>query len=286
MKGNIGTPNDCASGGTDERDRGGFGKEVCKTSLSDNGSFPEYCFHAAHDEEIYKNFKRSDAYRLVLEHVNRKQGEEYLREITKNLTLSNSEWESIIKNDSIGNPIVEYYDLFPLNVSISPTTLRYVKVLSDMINMFDIERIKSVAEIGVGYGGQCRIIMSKLNLHKYTLFDLPEVLELAKKFLQDLGLVEKIDYIDMEHVYKNEYDFCISNYAFSELRRQMQDIYLDNVVFHSHSGYITWNCLSQEMLDGYSVKELLEMIPNSRVFPEVPLTHPKNCIIVWGERII
>lgn len=76
----------------------------------------------------------------------------------------------------------------------------------------------------------------------------------------------------------------ISNYAFSELTREVQDIYLDRVILKSQSGYITWNSLSYDMMDGYALNELLEKIPNSFTIPEEPLTSPNNCIIVWGTK--
>lgn len=176
-------------------------------------------------------------------------------------------------------------------LKVSPTTLRYVKVLQDIMTLFDVEKIRRIVEIGVGYGGQCRILVKYLkNVEKYYLFDLPEVLQLSrtwlkKTFSEEKEYAKKVEFIDGTGVdIDRRCDFVISNYAFSELTREVQDIYLDRVILKSQSGYITWNSLSYDMMDGYALNELLEKIPNSFTIPEEPLTSPNNCIIVWGTK--
>lgn len=76
----------------------------------------------------------------------------------------------------------------------------------------------------------------------------------------------------------------ISNYAFSELNRDMQNFCLENIIDHTSSGYIMWSLLSYKILGGYSVDELLNRIKGSFVIEEQPLTYKGNCIIVWGVR--
>ena len=77
-----------------------------------------------------------------------------------------------------------------------------------------------------------------------------------------------------------EPDFVLSNYAFSELTRTNQDKYLKKVILNSPRGYITWNNLSP---NGYSLAELISVIPGSQTVPENPLTAEDNTIIVWGH---
>ena len=78
-------------------------------------------------------------------------------------------------------------------------------------------------------------------------------------------------------------DLLISNDAFSELSREIQDLYLKNVVLNAKRGYITWNSWSSTYLGGYSLAELVRVIPNSQIIPEKPLTGKENAIIVWGN---
>lgn len=77
----------------------------------------------------------------------------------------------------------------------------------------------------------------------------------------------------------------ISNYAFSELSRQVQDMYLERVILKSKSGYIMWNGHGWGV-DGYTAEEILRMIPDSRVvLPAEPFPVPKEfAIIVWGTK--
>ena len=79
-------------------------------------------------------------------------------------------------------------------------------------------------------------------------------------------------------------DLVVSNYAFSELSRGVQDIYLKNVILHSQRGYITWNSTSMYNSDAYSLADLVRLIPNSHIIPEQPNTAVDNAIIIWGNK--
>ena len=265
-----------------------FYNSEMQTSISDDGFYPQFCYLASQDREVFNNFRRNTIYTRVLEHVTEEYGKQYLNVILSNskLKFSSDDWRKFQDNDLYGNPILTSYQIEENNILISPSTLRYIKVLMDIMSEFDTENIRSVAEIGIGYGGQCRIIKSIIPIENYTLFDLPEVLGLAEEYLKSYKECRTgIRYADSKHIYINDsYDFVISNYAFSELRRSIQDEYLKKVILRSKSGYITWNCLSYEFLDGYSIHELLERIPNSHVIDEKPLTSMKNCIIIWGNK--
>lgn len=261
-----------------------------KTSISDDHSYPVVCYMAANSEHFFKKFRRDPIYNDVLEHVSQKQGQEYLDVINKNnkLTFTDTDWNNFFKNDLYGNPVTFSYEISGQAKEVSPTTLRYVKVLQDIVTLFDTAQFKSIAEIGVGYAGECRLLTSYLSKVKtYSLFDLPEVLLLAEKYLGKFGkaTIDKILLVDGTQINtEGNYDFVISNYAFSELVRDVQDIYLEKVILKSSAGYITWNTLSYDVLGGYSLDELLEKIPDSSKIAEEPLTKENNCIIIWGNR--
>ena len=86
----------------------------------------------------------------------------------------------------------------------------------------------------------------------------------------------------MNELDKSNYDFVMSNYAFTELPRTVQDIYLNKIILNSKRGYITYNEVTPTEFGSYKSDELVEMIPGSKILQEEPLTHPKNCIIMWG----
>jgi hypothetical protein len=91
-----------------------------------------------------------------------------------------------------------------------------------------------------------------------------------------------VRYKTMNELEIQNYDLVISNYAFSELPRSIQDVYLSKIILNSKKGYITFNEISPGYFNSYKREELIDIIPNSLIIEEKPLTHPKNCIIVWG----
>lgn len=256
------------------------------SSISEAERYPLVCYLASKDERIFSSFRQNRFYTRVLEHVTREQGRQYLDLISEYGLLTPEDWLNFCRNDSYGSPVQFSYSISGMSLIISPTTIRYAKVLCDIMTMFDTGSIKSIAEIGIGYGGQCRLIRSKIPEAVYTLVDLPEVIGLAEKYLTRYEECRKnIRYVDGGHIYTDDsYDFVMSNYAFSELRRDIQDIYLDKIILKSKRGYITYNPLSHDSLDGYSDDELIAKIPGASRIDEKPLTCEGNCIIVWGMK--
>jgi putative sugar O-methyltransferase len=159
--------------------------------------------------------------------------------------------------------------------------LRYVKVAVEIENLFGSLDNKIVTEIGGGYGAQAIIISNVHNLNKYVIFDLPEVSALAYKFCSEIYPENNINFLDGRFPSEVHSDFLISNYAFSELNKEIQEQYLRLVILKAKHGYITWNDLSYSKLGGFSLPQLLEIIPDSRIIPEVPLTSENNQILIW-----
>ncbi|WP_029323814.1 putative sugar O-methyltransferase [Butyrivibrio sp. AE3004] len=265
-------------------------KSTGGSSVSDDGRYPAYCRLASENNFLFSHFRRNEIYNLILEHMSKEQGSEYLEELTKSDNFGDlcSRLNEYLKNDTVGKPRVYDYEIGGRTVSVSPTTLRYIKVLDDLKKLFPMEDIKSVAEIGVGYGGQCRIIFADYKIDKYSLIDLPEALGLTKRFLKkliDIGNVQFIDGTAMDGENISDHDLVISNYAYSELARVIQQGYWDKVVSKASHGYFTWNLESERKLDGFTVDEFTNMLKSIgrdvRVLEERPLTAPGNCLIVW-----
>jgi hypothetical protein len=75
----------------------------------------------------------------------------------------------------------------------------------------------------------------------------------------------------------------ISNYAFTELPREIQTVYYERIISKSAKGYITYNDISPKSFQSFCRDEIVGMLPDANIYDEDPLTHPRNCIIVWGE---
>lgn len=242
-------------------------------------NYLKVCHDAATDESVFKTFKSNPSYNVVLEHVSLLQGRGYLLEISKELPRLLSHVKKFATNDHIGSP--RTYHMKEIGIDMSPTTLRYIKVLADLINIFGVIDNMRVVEIGVGYGGQCKIISDITELTSYTLVDLPEVLSLATKYLGVFG-VKNVIAKNPEDDMDDEYDLCISNYAFTEIDRHYQDIYAEKIIKHSTQGYITCNFFGQRGGDGAMSKdEIYALRPNGKFIPEKPLTAPNNIIYTW-----
>ena len=183
-------------------------------------------------------------------------------------------------NDLVGGAILHYFE--PIG-SFSPTTLRYVKVLGDLQCLFGTLGGLHIHEIGVGYGGQCRVIqVAGQPQASYTLIDLQPALALTQRYLEQFCLEAPVRFLSMNEVAGCTPDLVISNYAFSELRREVQELYLSRVIRNAKRGYLTLNRINPDSFDSFSYEELLATIPGSRLVAEMPLTHPDNAVLIWG----
>lgn len=255
---------------------------VGNSSITDSkvlATYPSLCGLAATNVEIFKKFRSAKVMVEALDHVSIDQGNAYLSEI-----LSSSSWSEIFTEvlthiDKVGNPRKFKFNSYG---TFSPTLLRYLKVYVDLEKNFGSLKNQKIVEIGIGFGGQASLIGLLDKPLSYKLYDIPPVLELATKFINELGVPGDFTFIDGRNPKPSNPDLVISNYAFSELNRDIQDQYLERVVLPSPRGYITWNNLSAESLGGHSLAELIRLIPNSQIYPEKPNTSESNAIIVWG----
>ena len=187
----------------------------------------------------------------------------------------------LLINDSIGNPFKYKYPGY--HSLLSPVTLRYLKVASD-INILFGNTFEKVAEIGCGYGGQALVNDYLLFIKESKLFDLPYVNKLIDKYLNNFLFrgSYKTAILNKEKV--SNYDLVISNYAFSEMPKELQIIYLDKVLKNSKRGYLTMNTGIGGIrgVNKLSLLELKNLLPKFVVLEEHPLTYKYNYIIVWG----
>ena len=211
-------------------------------TLQDEAATPylNVCNYAANSDEFFKQFKSHPAYRHVLEHVSFEEGQQYLKEIDIDYL---DKLEEVKENDSLGSPVIYEY---PSVGEISPTTIRYIKNTSDIINKFGTS-FDSIVEIGGGYGGLCKVLSSFIKFEQYLLLDLEECNLLSRKYLSHFNLPtlsyrsEEIDEID------ENFDLLISNYAFSECHKEVQQDYIERFIKKSNNFYIMHNNFNLEL---------------------------------------
>ena len=262
-----------------------FVAEEHNRSESEGGPYVAFVQRAVQHYNVFRSFKRHPSYRTVLEHVNAGEGAKYLDVIKSQSPQILNRVEKFKENDLIGNPITHSY---PQIGNISPTTLRYMKVASDLQKYFGDDLGKKIVEIGVGYGGQLLVNDRLFNISEYHLYDLPPVLNLASKYLESFILDCSYKISTLNQSSGDEvFDLVISNYAFSELPSHLQRSYIKKIISKASKGYLTMNSgmgSSRHTGKRLSVNELRELLPPFEIIDEIPKTSPDNYIIIWGHR--
>ena len=214
-----------------------------KSSCSDNGEYPNFCLQAANDNQIYATFRRNPIYTSVVETVSKESGQDYFQMALLQTPGLREYFDDFVTSERVGSPHTFPYKekLFSRKYLFSPTTIRYIKVLSDLLQFFGSLDGMNIVEIGGGYGGLCKIISDFCRIESYTLIDLKPALNLSQKFLSEFSLAN-IHYLteeDLSHC--KQYDLVISNYAFSEINRNVQNLYMKNILQMSSRGYLLCN---------------------------------------------
>ena len=192
------------------------------------GILQRFCqFRATLD--VSRHFRRIRDYTAILEHVTPEQGRAYLSRVAHRPELL-AALPRFGRNDEAGHP--RLHD-FPPHGRFSPTTLRYVKVLCDLLDRFGPLDGLSICEIGVGYGGQCRVVGEWSRPAEYCLVDLRPALGLAERFLDQFVLPMPIHLRTLNTLRARDWDLVVSNYAITEMPRDVQDAYMEGVVRRS-----------------------------------------------------
>ena len=214
--------------------------------------------HFLKNENSFNNFKHHKSYTAIVETVNKKMGGEYLKATVNNHPYLIDYFDKFKTNDKYGNPNIFPYDNYG---KWSPTTLRYIHVLSQLIHFFgDLNDFK-IVEIGGGYGGQCKIIKDYFNIKEYIIYDLDDVSKLQNKYLNKFNLSDfrTKSYTKIEN--EKNIDLVISNWALSELHPNIQEEYIKNILNNSKSGFLIWNYSKKS----YSPVEMIKKIKGSSI---------------------
>jgi hypothetical protein len=254
-----------------------------KSSISDQDSYLALVNAAIANPSDFSKFRRCNQYREILEHVSVQLGDQYLVAL-KSFGFSERDLKKRLRNldkfNSIGGPEKYHYKSLGW---LAPSLLRYLKVDAEISALFGDLDDFDVCEIGGGFGGQFYVSSRTHKISSWTMYDLPQVLELQRKFLISCGEVNEIDLkfksgLEVEPAFG---DLLVSNYAFSELTRDIQEAYMPWIFENFSNGYITWNTLSEKNLGGFKLKELTSSISKLKVIEETPISAPGNQILYW-----
>jgi putative sugar O-methyltransferase len=257
---------------------------IDQTSISDTDRYNAVCDKAASDPMFFDIFRRHPVYMEIVETLQPEAGLEYIKIALQKSPGFAARMDEFRRNDEVGAPLTAHYSKIG---PFSPTTLRYVKIAADLQEMFGSLDGASIAEIGVGYGGQCRILSCLHAFRSYALFDLPPALRLAQRYLACFGTA---------NVHASQcppdgmpFDLVISNYALSEIGKEVQDAYISSVLAQSKHGYLIYNQQAfAASFPGYSytAEELAERLPGAQITRGQPALAQAdamydNCLIHW-----
>jgi len=253
----------------------------------DAGAMKNYlsvCLGASENEKVFENFKSNPGYMPIVE-LGLEETSKYIPCLKRNANLILSKIEELRENDIYGHPVV--YD-FPLFGKFSPTTIRYIKQSCDILSNFGSEKISIIVELGGGYGGLSKTLENFINFEKYCIFDLAEPNALTQKYLSKFNLQDKIS----SHLFTNEVffkdkeiDLFISNYAFSELPRLIQQAYIEKIIKKCKMFYIAYNTVSEnsEFDKGMSFSDFCDKVREFDIKVECEQNGLSNNKILYGK---
>lgn len=167
-------------------------------------------------------------------------GVRYLKELIFYIctTLSSREWDKLTKipKKETGGP----YSIRFNNETVCLDYLQAVFEITFIEDNFEFQDA-SIIEIGGGYGRTCHAILSNYDIDRYTIIDLKNVLEVAKRYLKivlDKKRYNKISFIDVNYfdeIKNQKYQLCINIDSFSEM---------DAATVRSYLKFISEKCMN------------------------------------------
>ncbi len=175
-------------------------------------------------QQILDNFRRSSAFCNVIN--SRINSPAIVEKMITEYRYTLKHLDELRKHDSIGSPEMFMHNKIGL---FSPLTLKHVNTYCEIRQEFGDMDDKDIIEIGASYGGLCYISSVLAKFKSYTLVDVPEVLEFAKKFLTQ-HKVQNIIFLEMKDIDpKHRYDLMISDFTISELDSKTISYYLNTI---------------------------------------------------------
>lgn len=246
-----------------------------------DNNYKNICLLASKNDEYFNTFKSNPHYNVILEHVSEEMGKKYYEHcLNVNKQVFTEKAVDIIKKiDLLGSPKRYFYDQIG---EISPTMLRYYSVMGDIERLYGSLDNKTIIEIGAGYGGQSMMIQLFYNIKKYIIIDLPEVISLIKTFLIKNNMdMTKYEFYCLPDLPELHSDFLISNYAFSECPKNIQDVYINNLINKTKSFYMIINFMGGKF---YTKQELVSKINGEiTITKEQPPINNVNLLFYKGN---
>ena len=248
------------------------------TSEDSIARYKDALYLATTKDDAFAQFRRLAGLREIVEGVPDVVGRGYHEKLCAQIghDALEVEWERITKNDKYGNPTL--VELAPHGHAAS-TTMRYAWNVTDMDRHGVVLDEADIVEVGGGYGGLCRMIHEYYKPRSYTIVDLPEALALAKRYLAEFGIQPTL--VSCYEYDQRPIDTFISNYALTELSKDVQDKYVNQLMTHAVCGYVTYNSQPRNSGNQWSLYDLGRMVPGKPVVEDENVKKSECKVLIW-----
>jgi hypothetical protein len=249
------------------------------------------------DEDGIEKFKSGFYPELheIWEHAEPQESQSGLDFVAHRVPFLLDSFEDLKLNDKFGSPHPRsFYNWNGHRMSNS--TARYIWNLAYLGMLFEDLDGMDIVEVGGGYGGLFLTLNQYwTNIKSYTFIDVPEAIELQKKYLESTGVdfgntqLNFVPCTEVEKLYGNNYDLFISNWSFSEMMSDTMDIYLNNIMPNCKRGMCICNLSADRGLKmrGFEFQRSYEDIMKilSSLDPHMGQTHlpPDAPLLYWGQ---
>lgn len=200
------------------------------------------CLTSDNIQEL-NDFKSSDVnFRIALWNP-QTNGVRYLKTLIYNLCADLSPENrmrlSRIQNRNVGNPISVTYDGQRVCMDYLQAVYE-TEFISDHLPPDNLV----IMEIGAGYGRTCHSLLSNLPVKTYTILDLPNCLELSRKYLSavlnadDFSRINFVRTDDFPSLDKHYFNLCINIDSFAEMESKVVKSYLKYIAGHCQFLYV------------------------------------------------
>jgi putative sugar O-methyltransferase len=265
-----------------------------RSSITDNGWWSKFCARNAADDKRFAKFRRAFRHRLIVEATPPAEARLHMARLLRQTPHYAALFDKFVTLDRLGAPRMTQ---FARDVWFAPNTVRYMRYLSDCEARFGALDGATVVEIGIGFGGQCKIFFDRFQIGKYILIDLPGPIALARRVLTEvLGaevVAERLVFLEASHagvprgLPEGRFDLAISTLAFSECHRSTQQRYIDTVLSRARCGYIHRNEISSFFgVKSLGIAEIAAALPAKLEIEKDDMTYwyDRTDILVWDDR--
>lgn len=199
--------------------------------------FERDCRQATISPRAFRRFRQLRGVRSVTENKSDKCAYDRWSEFCKACPNLIEQAHLLQQNDRDGSP--RLIPVPELDISLSPSTMKYAGDYATLRTYFGSLDGMRIVEIGGGYGNLAAVIHLFSDVKSYTVYDMPHVVTLQEKYLQNLGYSDVQFKTDLNET-STEYDLVLSCAAFSELTVERQDEYLHKILKPSTKGWLVY----------------------------------------------